>query len=63
MKITIQQAKKELFKHGWSTLWNDNYWVHSGIMRGANLDYCGVGMEDAILITNKNFGTNYQLLK
>jgi len=45
--------KKYLIENGWYTLWNDDNWVHPVIMQGANLDYCGVGIGDALIIQKK----------
>ncbi|CAL2094758.1 hypothetical protein [Tenacibaculum sp. 190524A02b] len=48
MKHPTQEQKKEyLISKGWKTLWNENNWIHYGIMSGANIDCCGLNIEDA----------------
>jgi len=49
----MESDKKYLFEKGWHTLWNDDNWVHPVIMRGSNMDYCGVGIEAALSIQKK----------
>lgn len=51
-----EDKEKYLLSKGWFPMWNDNNWVHSGIMAGANLDYCGVDLESAWKIQMKHEG-------
>ncbi|WIC41422.1 hypothetical protein MA9V1_158 [Chryseobacterium phage MA9V-1] len=47
IELTSEEKKAYIQSKGWTTLWHNNYWVHSGIMAGANLDYCGIDLESA----------------
>lgn len=44
------EDEKYLLDKGWNTLWSDDNWVHYGIMRGANVDNCGVDLKTALKI-------------
>lgn len=55
MKKELTKAEKEAFiiSKGWQTWWNDNNWIHTTIMAGANLDMCGVSLDQAYRIATK----------
>ncbi|SFO04994.1 hypothetical protein SAMN05421741_11832 [Paenimyroides ummariense] len=55
--MSKEEKEKYLKDNGWFTLWADHYWVHSGIMAGANLDYCGVDIDSAVKIQQKRDGS------
>ena len=46
-KLTDIEKRAYLLSKGWSTMWNDNYFVHRQIMHGADLDKCGLDLEGA----------------
>ncbi len=48
----MEESEKRdfLYSKGWTTLWHHDNWVHRGIMKGANLDYCGVDIDSALRI-------------
>lgn len=59
MEFKTEKEKRDyLSSKGWSTLWNKDNWVHQGIMAGANLDYCGVDIESALRIQEKEENKN-----
>lgn len=42
-----EKIEKHLRENGWQTHWNENVWIHPEIMKGANLDMCGLSLEQA----------------
>lgn len=58
-----EEIEKQLIKHGWTTWYHKDNWVHTKLMSGANLDYCGVNLTTAIKINNDKFGTSLKLSK
>lgn len=46
-QLTKNEKKEYIKSKGWTTLWNENNWVHYTIMAGANIDYCGIDLDGA----------------
>jgi len=48
MKAITKTDKIDYVKSkGWTTLWNEDNWVHYGLMSGANIDRCGISLDMA----------------
>lgn len=58
-----EQIEKELIKHGWTTWYHKDNWVHTKLMAGGNLDWFGVDLATAIKINNNKFETSLKLSK
>ncbi|MBF0577718.1 hypothetical protein [Dysgonomonas sp. GY617] len=56
--MTEKEKRDYLFSKGWTTLWNEDNWVHRGIMQGANLDWCGVSLRSALEIQKQKESLN-----
>jgi len=46
-ELSSEDKKKYILSKGWKTWWNNENWVHTGIMQGANLDMCGIDLNAA----------------
>jgi hypothetical protein len=52
--LSDEEKKQYIESIGWITWYNEDNWIHTTIMAGANWDYCGLNLNEAYECTLKH---------